>query len=369
MLQTEYKSGQLIEAIELLSEQKYTGVLNLCTNIAADRQPRYCSLVLRDGQVLYADSQIITNEQFCKKLGDKINPSAIDAALLVIKQRTAATESFQKFVDLSVRIKVFTWQDVVKFVCQAIVQNIEVFAAYPGTIEYQEFGSFDLFLEHLPEDLKWSNIKQKIELRQQQWERFEPDIPSMDAIPVVDRDSLSEISDSKVRQHLDKMVNGKRNLLDIAASIGKDPLKVAKTYSNWCADGWVRFVPATFSQTNLPIVLSVDDSPIIQTMISRALKEVCNVHLADKATTAMEILNSQPVKLLLLDLTMPDVDGLEFCQTVRKMPQFSDLPIVMVTARDGLVNRAKGRLAGTNRYLTKPFKPEELREIVDRYVG
>ena len=104
-------------------------------------------------------------------------------------------------------------------------------------------------------------------------------------------------------------------------------------------------------------------------MIKRALTGICDVHLADRATVALEMLDRLPVKMLLLDLTMPDIDGLEFCQKIRQIPQFDDLPIVMVTARDGLVNRAKGRFAGTNKYLTKPFKPEELKAVVLQYVN
>lgn len=65
---------------------------------------------------------------------------------------------------------------------------------------------------------------------------------------------------------------------------------------------------------------------------------------------------------------MPDVDGLEFCKTIRQMSKFRDLPIVMVTARDGLIDKMKGQIAGTNKYLTKPFQPEELQEVVKKYI-
>ena len=91
--------------------------------------------------------------------------------------------------------------------------------------------------------------------------------------------------------------------------------------------------------------------------------------LANNATQALTILHESKVELMLLDLTMPDVDGLEFCKTIRAMTKFQNLPIVMVTARDGLVNKMKGRIAGTSRYLTKPFKPEELRQVVQEYIN
>ena len=65
---------------------------------------------------------------------------------------------------------------------------------------------------------------------------------------------------------------------------------------------------------------------------------------------------------------MPDMDGLEVCKTLRSIPKFRALPIIMVTARDGLVNKVKGQIAGTNRYLTKPFDAEELLSVVNEFV-
>ena len=115
--------------------------------------------------------------------------------------------------------------------------------------------------------------------------------------------------------------------------------------------------------------MSIDDSPIIHISIKRALQNQYNVLLADKAEDALKILDEHPVELLLLDLTMPDMDGLHFCKTLRQIPKFQNLPVVMVTARDGLVNKAKGHLAGTDKYLTKPFKPEELQAVVHQYIN
>jgi twitching motility two-component system response regulator PilG len=66
---------------------------------------------------------------------------------------------------------------------------------------------------------------------------------------------------------------------------------------------------------------------------------------------------------------MPEIDGLELCRTVRSIAQFRDLPNVMVTARDGFFDKVKGKLAGSNEYLTKPFEAEKLRQLVAKYVS
>lgn len=119
----------------------------------------------------------------------------------------------------------------------------------------------------------------------------------------------------------------------------------------------------------LPTILSVDDSKIVQVSIKRALQETCEVLLSNNALNALKTLNSKKVDLLLLDVTMPDMDGLQMCRTLRTIPKFKELPIVMVTARDTLVDQMKGKLAGTTHYLTKPFNYKELREIVHNLIS
>ncbi|WP_373545493.1 PleD family two-component system response regulator [Chamaesiphon sp.] len=117
----------------------------------------------------------------------------------------------------------------------------------------------------------------------------------------------------------------------------------------------------------LPIVLSVDDSPIVQTRIKRALSERFEVLLANDAMSALHLLARQPVDLLLLDVTMPGIDGIELCQTLRRMSKFTQLPIVMLTAKDKSYDRALAEMVGATEYLTKPLDDEKLIAIVDRY--
>ena len=189
-----------------------------------------------------------------------------------------------------------------------------------------------------------------------------------------------------VQEHLKTYVDGRRTLVDIATAMKKDPLKVANSYLKWANSGAVSFnnlsntkitqkankqvetIVNERSNAYLPIILSVDDSPIVQVSIKRALSGRYNVMFASTAAEALKMINLNSVDLLLLDLTMPEVDGLDFCRIVRKIPKFQDLPIIMVTARDGFFDKIKGQMAGSNGYITKPFKPEELIAVVNKYV-
>ena len=124
----------------------------------------------------------------------------------------------------------------------------------------------------------------------------------------------------------------------------------------------------SLSPSQQPIILAVDDSTVTQTLLKRLLKNHYQVRVADNAVAALEIICHEPIALLLLDVSMPEIDGLELCRTIRNLPQFPDLPIVMLTARDGAFDKVRGRMAGATEYLTKPFDEHQLRKVVQRLV-
>ncbi|CAC5342873.1 hypothetical protein PLAN_30142 [Planktothrix rubescens CCAP 1459/22] len=83
-------------------------------------------------------------------------------------------------------------------------------------------------------------------------------------------------------------------------------------------------------------------------------------------TDALSTIYHEAVSVLLLDVAMPGIDGLELCRTVRSIPQFQNLPIIMLTSRDGAFDKVQGRLAGASEYLTKPFDAQKLSEVVSQ---
>ncbi|RZM79598.1 response regulator [Leptolyngbya iicbica] len=113
-------------------------------------------------------------------------------------------------------------------------------------------------------------------------------------------------------------------------------------------------------------ILSIDDSIVMQQLIKQTLSEEYRVLLCDSAIQALALINQEPISLVLLDVSMPEMDGLDFCRTVRSIPKFQHLPIVMVTGRDSNLDKLQGRLAGATEYLTKPFDTEQLKEILRR---
>ncbi|TVR07999.1 MAG: response regulator [Phormidium sp. GEM2.Bin31] len=113
-------------------------------------------------------------------------------------------------------------------------------------------------------------------------------------------------------------------------------------------------------------ILAVDDSISMQGMIQQTLEQQYQVLLASNTVEALGKLYHEGIDLMLLDISMPGVDGLELCKILRKSPAFKKLPIIILTARDGASEQMEGRLAGATHYMTKPFDPDDLRQTIAR---
>jgi two-component system chemotaxis response regulator CheY len=108
--------------------------------------------------------------------------------------------------------------------------------------------------------------------------------------------------------------------------------------------------------------LVVDDSPTIRRMVIASLREVCSGGFQEAATglEALERLAVGPIALMILDLNMPDMHGLEVLRFVRSHHAFGHIPIVVLTTRGDEASRTAVMAAGASLYLTKPFTPQLL---------
>ncbi|MEY2833886.1 MAG: hypothetical protein RLZZ574_3145, partial [Cyanobacteriota bacterium] len=348
-----YNPNQLISILDSLFKKNSSGILSLKTQVDSWQQQRSCILILRNGALVYGGTQVPNAEELCLKIGQALKPNLIKAALSVAVERAKEPNSAVELLEMLIRMRAFTWQEVESLINTKVLLIIEKFIAYSGEAQWNTDLDLDLSYGADRHGLNWVDLQQELKRRQQIWQDYAPQISSINVIPVFTPQQLRAIDNPQVKDHFTKLVDGRASLLNIAEKMGKDPITVAKNYLNWANKGWVSFVDSPIEAKtdvaaianmqgnvsgvstsinsaeaislrersaiakidhDLPVVLSVDDSAIIQTSIKRALQEDYNVLLAGKATEALEILQEVKVELMLLDLTMPDVDGLEFCK-------------------------------------------------------
>ena len=115
-------------------------------------------------------------------------------------------------------------------------------------------------------------------------------------------------------------------------------------------------------------ILVVDDSATIrrsaETMLS---KEGCEVITAENGFEALSKITRHHPDLIFVDIMMPRLDGYQTCAIIKNNAEFRDTPVVMLTSKDGLFDMARGRVVGSDQYLTKPFTREELLGAVKQH--
>ena len=112
-------------------------------------------------------------------------------------------------------------------------------------------------------------------------------------------------------------------------------------------------------------VLVIDDSNTIRRSAELFLRQAgYDVILAEDGFDALAKISDHQPQVIFVDIMMPRLDGYQTCALIKQNPQLKTTPVIMLSSKDGVFDRARGRLAGSDRYLTKPFTKEGLVEAV-----
>jgi len=123
------------------------------------------------------------------------------------------------------------------------------------------------------------------------------------------------------------------------------------------------------SQESIPIVMCIDDSPTVCTQMKQIItSEGCRFcEIQDPIMAIPKLLKIQP-DLIFLDLVMPIVNGYELCAQIRRISQAKNTPIVILTGRDGLIDRVRTKIVGASDFISKPVDQERVLSILRKYV-
>ena len=115
-------------------------------------------------------------------------------------------------------------------------------------------------------------------------------------------------------------------------------------------------------------VLVIDDSNTIRRSAEIFLKQGGHqVLLAEDGFDALAKVNDHDPDLIFCDILMPRLDGYQTCAIIKRNAKFSGVPVIMLSSKDGLFDKARGRMVGSEDYLTKPFTKDQLLQVVEQY--
>jgi twitching motility two-component system response regulator PilG len=117
-------------------------------------------------------------------------------------------------------------------------------------------------------------------------------------------------------------------------------------------------------------VMVIDDSNTIRKTAEIFLLQAgAQVVLAEDGFDALAKINDHQPDVVFCDILMPRLDGYQTCALIKKNPKFSSTPVIMLSSKDGLFDRARGRMVGSDEYLTKPFTKDSLLKTVAEHAG
>jgi len=113
----------------------------------------------------------------------------------------------------------------------------------------------------------------------------------------------------------------------------------------------------------------IDDSNTIRRTAEALLKKAgYDVLTASDGFEAMSMITDNQPDIIFVDIMMPRLDGYQVCALIKGNPKFSGTPVIMLSSKDGLFDRARGRIAGSQEHVNKPFTQEELIDVINKYV-
>lgn len=116
-------------------------------------------------------------------------------------------------------------------------------------------------------------------------------------------------------------------------------------------------------------VMVIDDSKTIRRTAETLLKkEGCEVITANDGFEALSKIADHNPNIIFVDIMMPRLDGYQTCALIKHNQKFKNTPVIMLSSKDGLFDRARGRIVGSEQYLTKPFTKEELLGAIQQHV-
>jgi twitching motility two-component system response regulator PilG len=230
---------------------------------------------------------------------------------------------------------------------------------------------------------KISDLVAKLAPQIQVWHQFHPHIQSPGQCPLIlDQAAFQANMSTDTYHRLAGWMNGTTSIRQMARYLNRDLVSVARSLLPSVQQGLVSLGYPPYPHPDqgaqmdprweyrVPRIVCVDDGVTVRQTVEQILDEQgYEVTSIGNPLKALGLLFQLQPDLILCDIAMPELEGYELCAMLRHSHAFRQTPIVMLTGKDGFIDRVRARMAGATDYLTKPFGASELLALVEKYVG
>lgn len=203
-------------------------------------------------------------------------------------------------------------------------------------------------------------------------------------------EKLQQMTAPTTYQVLVKVIDGQRSLRDLAIATGKELWRLGKSLLPYVRQEIIELktvedtvgaiassrqsqtttTPEPKQQSKQIYIACIDDSMQVQ----KQMQYIANqagwrfVGIQNSVQALPKLLESPP-DLIFLDLVMPIANGYEICAQIRRVKALQSIPVVILTSRDGAIDKARARLVGSNSFLSKPIQPQQIRNMVEQHIS
>ena len=362
----------IIDKLHQVKESLYTGKLEIATE-----QGQSWRFYFRLGRLIWCQGGANEEEQWKRNLADYCPQSK--RSHLELK---SPDKKYDCLADLYQQ-KLLNKENLValtKNLAQEIIFDIIQFPK-KGDIYFQESqGEIPKILLSLVE---LDSILKLVQENWQAWEEAGLANYSPNLYPFVQDEK--QLTPNTVEQGWLSIIDGNQTLRGLARTTNRDLLQLTAAVIPLVESGVVGFSHHSLGASNNKpsrrlraqqtsssevLIAGIDDSPAVCKQLESSLIAVgYRVMTFQNPVKAQSQLLKNPPDLILLDVMMPIVSGYELCNQLRRAPKLKDIPIIILTGKDGWVDRARAKMCGATDFLSKPVQKEKLLETINKYLS
>ncbi|MGB2924587.1 MAG: response regulator [Limnothrix sp.] len=183
--------------------------------------------------------------------------------------------------------------------------------------------------------------------------------------------SLLTPKDFKIIEQMIDQLYDKKTLYELSSDNGQTTETLGILMQPLIQLGCIKALPyAAIADEPKPLIACIDDSKATQRIVKMTLEASgLQVIGVTEPAQALSLFARQRPEVILMDINMPEIDGYELCRMFNQSNVLKDIPVIMLTGRDGLLDRIRARMVGASDYIAKPFNPQDLIQLVQSYLG